>query len=239
MGQRYIAFDLETAKVLPESVVDLLDHRPLGIACAAAVATGREDAIVWHGLAAGKPSAQMSREEVRAMVSDLAAWVQDGYTLVSWNGLAFDFNILAEESNRPEECANLALVHVDMMFHAVCKLGHYVSLAKAAEALGIPGKASSMSGSDAPMMWAEGQHEKVLGYNVQDARLTLRVAEESERRGQLTWVTRRGTTRSMPLERGWQCVGEACHIPLPDTSWMSDPPTRERALNWLPPSCRP
>jgi hypothetical protein len=32
MMRRYIAFDIETAKVLPEEAGDLLSHRPLGCA---------------------------------------------------------------------------------------------------------------------------------------------------------------------------------------------------------------
>ena len=36
MARRYLAFDTETAKVLPEAVRDVLEHRPLGIACAQA-----------------------------------------------------------------------------------------------------------------------------------------------------------------------------------------------------------
>lgn len=35
MIRRYAAFDIETAKVLPAGVDDILAHRPLGIACAA------------------------------------------------------------------------------------------------------------------------------------------------------------------------------------------------------------
>jgi len=37
MTRRYLAFDMETAKVLPPDVTDVLAHRPLGITCAAAV----------------------------------------------------------------------------------------------------------------------------------------------------------------------------------------------------------
>ena len=37
MDGRYIAFDLETAKVLPALEFNLLRHRPLGIACAAGI----------------------------------------------------------------------------------------------------------------------------------------------------------------------------------------------------------
>jgi hypothetical protein len=231
---RYVAFDIETARVLPESVTDLMDYRPLGIACAAAVVSGQEEPVVWHGIDGGEPAAQMSCDEVRSLIVDLAAWAADGYTLVSWNGLSFDFNILAEESGLSEECARLALDHLDMMFHAVCRLGYPIALGKAAEGLGLPGKSGGLTGYDAPRLWAEGRYREVLDYNVQDARLALAIAEESERRGELVWITRRGSPRQMPLEQGWHTIRRALEMPLPDTSWMSDPPCREDFMAWLP-----
>jgi hypothetical protein len=232
---RYIAFDIETAKVLPESATDLMDHRPLGVACASAAVTGQEEAVSWFGLAAGEPAARMSQSEVRALLGDLAAWVDEGYTLVSWNGLSFDFNILAEESGLPEECARLAFEHVDMMFQVVCTLGYPVALGKAAEGLGLPGKSAGMSGYEAPLLWAQGRHQDVLEYNVQDARLALEIAEQSELRGEFVWITRRGTKGRMPLEQGWLPVPQALELPLPDTSWMSDPPAREHFSAWFSP----
>jgi hypothetical protein len=234
MMRRYIAFDIETAKVLPEAAGDLLAHRPLGIACAAAVLSDSEEALTWHGIADGKPSARMSEDEARSLVRDLSERVRAGYTLLSWNGLAFDLNVLGEESGQPRECAVLARAHVDMMFHVVCQLGYHIALAKAAEGLGLPGKTAGISGYNAPVMWAEGRHAEVMEYNVQDARLSLAIAHESERRGELVWVTRKGTRGRMPIGRGWLTVDEARALPLPDTSWMSDPPRREKATAWFP-----
>jgi hypothetical protein len=234
MSRRYLAFDLETAKLLPRTVNDVLAHRPLGIACAAAVASGLDEPITWHGRDGDRPSAQMSRDEAGAMVDDLVALVEDGYTLVTWNGLSFDFNVLAEESGGLDACAGLAHDHVDMMFHAVCRLGHYVALAKAAEGFGLAGKSGGLSGHEAPALWAEGRYDEVLQYNIQDARLCLDIAREAERRGELNWITGRGRIGRMPLERGWLSVKQARRLPLPDTSWMSDPPARDDALAWFP-----
>ena len=237
MTTSFVAFDIETAKVLPPSVGDLLAHRPLGIACAAAVVSGRSEAVTWHGLQDGKPSAQMSRAEVCSMIEQLTSLVDEGHTLVTWNGLSFDFDVLGEESGLQGECAELAMNHVDMMFHAVCQLGHYLSLGKAAEGLGVGEKTGR--GADAPAMWAEGRHEEVLRYNVQDAMLTLAVAEEAERRGQLVWITARGRPGSMPLSRGWCSVRDAHALPLPDTSWMDNPPSRADFMKWLLLSAQP
>jgi len=236
MSTSFVAFDLETAKVLPQQAGDLLAHRPLGIACAAAVVPGQAAPVTWHGMQDGKPSARMSRAEVGSMVEQLTSFVNRGLTLVTWNGLAFDFDVLAEESGLSSDCAELALDHVDMMFHAVCRLGHRLSLGKAAEGLGVGEKTGS--GSEAPAMWAAGRFDEVLGYNVQDARLTLAVAEEAQRRGQLVWITGKGVARSMPLSGGWCSVRDACSLPLPDTSWMDHPPSRADFMKWLPPGMR-
>ena len=233
MTRRYIAFDIETAKVLPEAAGDLLAHRPLGIACAAAVFSDSDAVVTWHGVADGKPSARMSQHEVRSLLCDLIEHVRSGYTLLSWNGLSFDLNVIAEESGQPHECAVLARTHVDMMFHIVCQLGHHVALARAAEGLGLPGKTVGVSGYNAPIMWAEGRHAEVIQYNVQDARLSLAIARESERRRELVWVTRKGTVGRMPIGKGWLTVEQAHPLPQPDTSWMSDPPRREKFTGWF------
>ncbi len=234
MTRRFIAFDIETAKVLPAATGDLLAHRPLGIACAAAVLSDSEKPITWHGVVDGNPSAKMSRQEAGALVRDLSAYAERGYALLSWNGLSFDLNVLAEESGLWNECAALARGHVDMMFHVVCQLGHFIALAKAAEGLGLPGKTAGVSGSDAPAMWADGRHAEVIQYNVQDAMLTLAVAQEAERRRELVWITRRGTLGRMPLVNGWLNVSEAHGLPVPDTSWMPDPPRRAKFTSWFP-----
>jgi len=173
MKRKYLAFDLETAKVLPKTTSDLFSHRPLGICCAAAVTEDGAKPFVWHGRSnLGEPADSMSHEEVKRMVHELVNLVNDGFTLLTWNGLNFDFNVLAEESGLVEECAGLALGHVDIMFQAVCVLG----LDKAAQGMGIKGKPTGIKGSKAPILWAEGCHAEVLDYNTGDATVTLELA---------------------------------------------------------------
>lgn len=232
--RRFLAFDIETAKVVPDGAGDLLAHRPLGIACAAAVARDRAQPLVWHGAGAtGHPADRMTRDEAAKLVADLAGFVSAGYTLLTWNGLSFDFNVLGEESGQADRCAELAIDHVDMLFHVLCERGFLVALEKAAEGMRLPGKEPGLSGAAAPAAWAEGRHAEVLAYCVQDVRTTLELAEECEKRAGLSWITRRGSVGTMPLRTGWLTVREARTMPLPDTSWMTDPPSRERFLGWL------
>lgn len=232
-GRRYLAFDIETAKILRAGVDDLLAHRPLGIACAAAFALDSGEATTWYGNSpSGSPAARMSQAEAGSLVADLTRLVSDGYTLVTWNGLAFDFNILAEESGARDECSQLALNHVDMMFHVVCFQGHSLKVQTAAVGMSLTGKLSSVSGADAPRMWANGEYEQVLAYNVQDVHVTAELATAGDRENTLRWITQRGKQTSFALPNGWLAVSEAQRLPVPDTSWMTNPPTREELLAW-------
>ena len=139
MPRKYLAFDLETAKDVPGEDFNWRPHRPLGISCAAAFPADAKEPIVWHGKKAnGNPTERMSKAEAGKLVRELLKYVANGYTVLTWNGLGFDFDILAEESASPKECKELALNHVDMMFHVFCDRGFPVKLDKAAQALAIP-----------------------------------------------------------------------------------------------------
>ena len=231
---RYIAFDIETAKVLPEGASEILAYRPLGISCAAASLSDTGETLAWHGwTSSGDPAPRMSETEAGGMIDDLERYVDDGYTLVTWNGAGFDFDIVAEESGRRAECVELAMNHVDMLFHALCVLGHPISLQKAAEGMEVAGKLAEMSGAEAPTAWAEGRYDDVLAYVTQDTMVTAELAVLCEDLKELAWITRRDYRHTMPLPGGWLTVKEAQDLPLPDTSWMSDPPKRERFTAWM------
>ena len=226
MNRKYLAFDIETAKTWPENEHDWKSHRPLGIACAATLLADSTDGLVlWHG------ENRMSQQDAAALVHYLTTQVENGYTIVTWNGIGFDFDILAEESGMLAECRRLAVDHVDMMFHILCQLGFGGRLDGAARGMGIVGK--QMDGADAPKLWAEGQREKVLSYVAQDVRTTAEVATTCEARRIFRWITRSGKARIMELPKGWLTVDEAEQLPEPDTSWMSDPWTRAKFTDWL------
>jgi hypothetical protein len=231
---KYLAFDIETAAVLPEELTDWRRYRPLGISCAATLAEDEADPRVWHGQTAeGTPAPRMQPEEARRLVEYLAKMTADGYSILTWNGLAFDFEVLAEESGEKEVCKNLAWDHVDMMFHVFCRQGYRVALAKAAQGMGIPGKPEGMSGIMAPRLWAEGRHQDVLDYVGQDVRIALQLAKKCAERRQFRWITQKGTRQSLDLPEGWLPAKSAFRLPRPDTSWMRNPPSREEFFAWL------
>ena len=232
---RYLAFDIETSKILPEGVQEWSHHRPLGISCAATLPSDGE-VTLWYGKTPSDDFApQMSVEEAQPLVKYLASASDSGYQIVTWNGLGFDFDILAEESGMLPGCRELALNHTDMMFHIFCLKGYPLGLDKAAKGMGLKGKPFGMSGEMAPRMWKKGQFQEVLEYSRQDVRTTLDLAEIVEKKQQLKWLSNRGKPQFLSLPSGWLPVQEAQKLPTPDTSWMSNPWPRAKFTKWLGP----
>jgi RNase_H superfamily len=236
MGSRLLAFDIETAKQVPGEDFNWRPHRPLGIACAATLASDSNDVRLWHGTTKdGKPSRQMTRADAQSLIQYLVKMAADGFTILTWNGLGFDFDILAEESAAMASCKECALEHVDMMFHIVCALGYPVALEQAARGMGLPGKPAGMSGIKAPELWAAGRHQEVLEYVAQDVRTAIEIARASQKRRRFEWITRKGTKKTMPLPSGWLTVRAALQLPEPDTSWMTRPLKRRDFMAWIRP----
>jgi hypothetical protein len=235
MAYQYLAFDIETSKDVPGDDFNWREHRPLGISCAATLASGDDQPHLWYGKTPDKsPARQMSRHDAQDLVQYLSKMAADGFKILTWNGLAFDFDILAEESGETASCAACALDHVDMMFHVFCSRGFPLGLDKAAQGMTLPGKPPGMDGSKAPVLWAQGQFQKVLEYVAQDVRTTMQIAQACEQRRKLDWITRKGTRSSLALPNGWLTVRESLRLPEPDTSWMSTPMSRRGFTVWLP-----
>lgn len=233
MARKYLAFDIETATEWPDGA-DWRPYRPLGISCAATLPADAQTATLWHGRKGHQtPADRMDRQEAARLVEHLIQMVDRGYTVLTWNGLGFDFEVLAEESGMAEPCRQLARRQVDMMFHVFCQLGHPVGLDAAARAMGLPGKPAGITGLLAPRMWAEGKREEILDYVARDARTTLDLATACENQGSFRWITRKGSIRRMALPRGWLAVGSAEKLPEPDTSWMTRPISRRKFTRWL------
>jgi Predicted 3'-5' exonuclease related to the exonuclease domain of PolB len=234
MARQYLSFDIETAKDVPGEDFNWRPHRPLGISCAATLASDGSEPRLWYGKTQeGLPGKQMGRQDAQGLVDYLSKMAAEGFAILTWNGLAFDFDILAEESGVPAICKECALCHVDMMFHVFCSLGFPVGLDKAAQAMGLPGKPPGMIGVKAPKLWAEGRFEEVLSYVTQDVRTALQIAQSCDKVGRFDWITRRGPKKSLPLTKGWLTVQEALRLPEPDTSWMSNPMSRKEFSAWM------
>lgn len=229
------SFDVEIAKEIPENAKDWDKHRPLGISCAATICSDDVSPVLWFDgqYSDGKRHGpQMTKGGCQDLVRYLEAQIARGYTPLTFNGLGFDFKILAEESGLAEECKELALNHIDMMFHFFALRGFAIGLDSACKGMGLPGKPEGMHGGLAPEMWAKGMYKEVLDYVASDVEQPLELAELVENRGRLTWITRRGSSASVHIEK-WLTVREALELPEPDTGWMDDPWPRSKFTAWL------
>ena len=235
---RYLAFDIETARPFPENR-DWRSARPLGIACAAAYGVGDQKPRAWYNRSPnGEIEPSLTRQQAQSLVNQLATVTDpekppEPFKLLTWNGLGFDLDILAEESGMIDECRQIALNHIDMMFHFYCTLGYPLGLDKAAHGMGTPGKPEGMNGALANDMWNSGDRAPVIQYCAADVRSTLALARECEKQRRLQWTSNAGRTRFFNLADGWLTVREALEIPEPDRSWMTDPLPKETFVGWL------
>lgn len=233
------AFDLEIAKVVEEG--DWLEQRPLGITCAAVELSEGAPHISREWWA----EERLDKSSCCDIVSHLMWLAEQGYTIITVNGVGFDFDILAEESDMWEECADLALnYHCDMMMMSVCRLGWRVGLDALARGAATQSKLkevtlrdgstlNGMDGSMAPELWQRGEYDAVRAYLRQDVAATLKVAERALEVGRLRWQSLKGRWWGVSLRDGrLPIVAEMLQWPRPDTSWMTDPPSPKGIAWW-------
>jgi len=228
----YVSFDLEISKMLPDDSTQWKEFRPLGISCAALQFDGEDPRLWTTKLSNGQFAEKMSRDDLQRLVKYLVRAVDNGWQIVTWNGLGFDFDILAEESGCWAECRYLALNHIDMMFQFFCKQGYPLGLNKAAIGMGLLGKSEGMSGNLVPVLWQQGEYQTVLEYVAQDAVTTLEVAKAVLAKGQINWISNSGRYQQVSFPEGWLTVMESAKLPYPDTSWMMEPMKREKFWDW-------
>lgn len=238
-GRGLAGWDIEITTDIPEGE-DWQKFRPLGISCASVVYTefaAFQDAAVvtwWGGKSQAKFNERMSQEEVQQMVLELQELSNQGYIITTWNGLSFDFNVLAEESGMHDVVKNLALSHWDMMFQFYCMKGYPVGLNAVSKAIpGLGGKLEGISGKEAPALWRNGNNLEVLEYNIQDSKLTLQIGLFVHRFGNIPWIARSGRRNGLPLPDGWLNVEECLGLELPDQSWMDTPLEKSQFTGWL------
>jgi len=69
MASKYLAFDIETAKEIPGDDFNWRPHRPLGITCAATLASDGGEPLLWYSKTQDElPEKQMSRADARVLV---------------------------------------------------------------------------------------------------------------------------------------------------------------------------
>lgn len=254
-----LAFDLEIATRFPGD--GRPDFKTMLVSCAATISDlGEVKTYQGPALEGGGYYASMPPEGVTQMVRDLGKAYTAGDTIISFNGLGFDWKLLAYASKSKgayRACARMALGHYDVMFQALCELGYPIGLAKVAEGFKLHGKLDGMNGALAVPMWVGGatlEEEKqvqdtfsvrcgspqaqeiVLRYVTQDAKATLDVWKAIVDAREVRWITQKGAKKSFPPGngRGLLTVRECLALPRPDTSWMTTPMRREDFYSWIP-----
>lgn len=234
--KKFAAFDLEIAKELPEGCEDWREFSPLGISCAAMAFSDDRPNKVWSGV----PSLDIV--DCMEMVSDLER-ISEEYTLVSWNGCKFDFPVLAEESEYPHRCAELAKNHIDIMMIVTFVKGWYLGLDAALIGQNLGGKKKAvrlndgttlhdMSGAKVPELWSKGEYDAVLSYLNEDVVPLVKLVQILSITDELHWKSKKGRHQVCEM-RGLPTVAECFSIPQPDVSWMDNPPQREDFVSWM------
>ena len=239
---KFASLDLESAVALPDDVEVYEDEHfeQLKISCTAVALSDSDNTIFWYSDAKGP----MPRNECVEIVHDLIELVADGYTIVTWNGTGFDFRVLAIESGMFEECAELALHHIDMMLYVVFIKGHRLALNTALHGAGLLSKLkevelndgtiiTDMAGSKAPELWALGERDAVLSYLEYDVVMPLQLLSDIQCNKCMVWSSKAGNPQQVKIPKLYT-VKECFALPEPDTSWMDSAPDRFDFIKWMP-----
>lgn len=248
-------------------LAEWMHYLPLGVSCAATAIGGvgeqGEHVRTWYheGHPLASPQAnQMDAEDVGYMLGYLRAAMESEYTLVTWNGLGFDFCLLAlEYPMQAKAIKDLAIDHVDIAFQMLCERGYMIGLDKAAVGLGLAGKTEGMHGDLAPLLWngvpstialSEGQYKAIAGHDLgtaqerrrvieyveQDARTTAQVYRRLAERSPCSWISASGRDQLWtPLQREGRLLTVRDCLDLPEPKgWRGFVPRpRSDYAGWL------
>ena len=249
-----------------EKAKDWRNFAPLGVSCAGTHALpGDPRAWASTETAFGCHLPKMPLKDLSDLVHHLTEHQNSGRLVVTYNGLGFDFPVVAEEfqtGHLKRWVRDLALGHVDLAFQFFCERGFMPSLQNVALGLGLAGKTEGMSGAMAPVLWARSaaDQQSVLEYVKQDVVATGQVVKEALTRSRVAWITKSGRPAKRPWHPSWHVrewgavvrpgegaryaealgmkrrfltVRECLELPLPDTSWMTEPWPRSKFAGWL------
>ncbi len=235
------SFDLEIMKTPEEGKP--WNHADVGISCLEVLRGNQK--LVWES-----PTG-IQKDVASLIVNRMIHIVRQGYKLLTVNGTAFDFRVLAEVSGMYQECSHLALhSHVDLLLIPFCHVdkGWMVGANAFMKGAGVEGKLKSvtlnngevmegMDGAAAPTLWFAGEYDAVLAYLHQDCLGTLQATKAFEKWGEVKWHSKNGREHFIgighTLPTAYDCLVEwPKTIGTPDRSWMSSPMYPEDTCAW-------
>jgi len=239
---KFLSYDIEIYNDFPEGEVDLHDIIP---SVAATCTTEADIHFFYNEKAEDGSGSPMDKFEAKNLVQSIMYWQHRGYTPFTWNGTGFDFKLLGYYSDLVEECAHLALNSVDGMLLVTFRKGYYLGLDAALIGAGVKGKQhtvtlnngteiTDMDGAKAPKMWRDGDYQAVMDYLRGDVIQPLELSKVLAQSNQLKWTSKSG--RPQGVFTKMELVKDLFALPEPDTSWMTDPPTRQKFVDWMPES---
>jgi hypothetical protein len=236
---KFASFDLETHIKLPdEEGFDENVFNDIHISCAAVAYSNKVLIDTWHDYP------YISKIDCGVLVTDLLSIMDKGYTIVTWNGTGFDFKLLAYQSGLFKECQYIAENHIDMMLYVTFTKGWYLGLDKALEGAGFDGKLKkvtlsngdiieNMKGEQAPELWRNKEFDAVLDYLFIDVKEPLYLIDDIMESKKIEWTSNSGKRQRVFIDE-LLLVKDCFNIPEPDTSWMTNPPTRLQFIDWFP-----
>lgn len=218
---------------------DFMSHWPLGISVAATAFPPPNKPVAWYSVSGDTPAGQMDNVDAQALVNYMQKALEQDNQIVTWNGLRFDYHVMAHESGKHAECAEMALNHVDLMFIIFCHKGFYAKLDNCARSMLGEQKTEGVDGAYAPELWAKAQYDTVIEYVSQDVSLTAKLAQKIAETGVIEWTaSSSGKLHSINVahlikDGRLPTVMECLELAEPDTSWMDNPPQRSDFFEWM------
>jgi len=227
-----ISVDIETSNLFDlKPGEDLEKYAPFHVAVAATAGSTGEPKVWMSRNARADPCTNMSRETARELLNYLHDLQQQGHRVCAWNGASFDLRWIGFAAEDVPTAREVALDLYDPMLQFFNRTGYPVGLDAVAQGMDL-GLKKLLKSEDAPRLWSQGQHDKVVEYVCSDATITLKLVQRIEQTGCIHWVTRKGGRRSEHLG-GLLTVRQVLAQPEPDQSWMSSPLRRAKFVAWM------
>lgn len=223
-----LGFDVEVHTFPTEDGQHWSQIAPLGITCAALSSADGEQGMLWYSSPTRKI---MSKTACESMARHIAHLVKQGHEIVTWNGMGFDWPVIAHEIGNFKLMTEIALNTIDPMYGMFKSFGFPISLDSASVGMGFEGKLEGMSGDKAVAMWLNPlTRPRVLSYVLQDARTTAQVAGKLKATREMHWIKKSGgpASRMLSYERNKEFVSLA----MPDQSWMDKPIPENQFFDW-------
>ncbi|MBU0616888.1 MAG: hypothetical protein KKI02_04155 [Planctomycetes bacterium] len=227
-----VSVDVETSNVFDlKPGEDLEKYAPFHVAVGATASSAGEPQVWMSRDSRGGPCTNMTRETARELLNHLRRLQQEGHRLCAWNGASFDLRWIGFAAEDLPTAREVALDLYDPMLQFFNRTGYPVGLDAVAQGM-EPGLGKLLKSEDAPRLWSQGQHDKVIEYVCSDATITLKLVERIEQTHCIRWVTRKGDVRSEPMPR-LLTVRQVSAEPEPDQSWMDSPIPRAKFVAWM------